>query len=278
METVGKPQKVKKVCRHYRKGHCKYREKCKFSHQVEECEDWLKSENSCKNLHCKNRHAVICLFNTINKCRFGKRCRYLHREKNTKDLENYVEMVKLDKLEKELELLKAENISLKEALKDLTEEVRDIKVNVCQLKEKEVEIVEDTCTENKDMEAAKEEIQVFVEDKVVVHVGKMFKMLQKDTKLLMDIQIEDKIEGYKEDQKRREKEVEKMENELEGKLEKQEEIARRIEHMAENNEEQIRELQLENINDENELKRELTKMKETLKTLLHGHYPIGNGR
>ena len=259
-------KKKRKTCKYFKRGFCKNRNGCRFLHTLENCEDWIQKEGSCINQHCQKRHIPTCIYNNIGKCRFGPKCHYIHKTTKQNDLE------------KELELLKEENISLKQALKDLAEEVRDIKVNVCKLKEKEVEIVEDTGTENMDMEAAKEEIQVFVEDKVVVHVEKMFKMLQKDTKLLMDIQIEDKIEGYKEDQKRREKEVEKMENELEGKLEKQEEIARRIEHMAENNEEQIRELQLENINDEKEFKRELTKMKETLKTLLHGHYPIGNGR
>ena len=171
METGSNPKKVKtksqKLCRHFKKGFCKNKERCRYSHKVENCEDWIQEEGSCINKHCQKRHIPTCIYNNIGKCRFGPKCHYIHKTTKQNDLK------------KELELLKEENISLKQALKDLAEEVRDIKVNVCKLKEKEVEIVEDTGTENMDMEAAKEEIQVFVEDKVVVHVEKCLRCSKK---------------------------------------------------------------------------------------------------
>ena len=149
------PKKVKtksqKLCKYFKKGFCKSRERCRYSHKVEHCEDWLRSENDCKKQHCKDRHVVTCLFNSIDKCRFGPRCQYIHRKSPKNELRH------------ELEFIKEDNITLKQTIKDLTKLVSELKTNMDQLKGKEMEI--DVVAQK--MYVTKEEVANIVKGKVI---------------------------------------------------------------------------------------------------------------
>ena len=149
------PKKVKtksqKLCKYFKKGFCKSRERCRYSHKVEHCEDWLRSENDCKKQHCKDRHVVTCLFNSIDKCRFGPRCQYIHRKSPKNELRQ------------ELDLIKEDNITLKQTIKDLTKLVSELKANMDQIKGKEMEI--DVVAQK--MYVTKEEVANIVKGKVI---------------------------------------------------------------------------------------------------------------
>ena len=149
------PKKVKtksqKLCKYFKKGFCKGRERCRYSHKVEHCEDWLRSESDCKKQHCKGRHVVTCLFNSIDKCRFGPRCQYIHRKSPKNELRQ------------ELDLIKGDNITLKQTIMDLTKLVSELKANMDQLKEKGVErdVVEQK------MCVTKDEVTIIIKDTVI---------------------------------------------------------------------------------------------------------------
>ena len=168
METGSKPKKVKtksqKLCKYFKKGFCKGRERCRYSHKVEHCEDWLRSESDCKKQHCKGRHVVTCLFNSIDKCRFGPRCQYIHRKSPKNELRQ------------ELDLIKGDNITLKQTIKDLTKLVSELKANMDQIKGKEMEI-----------EVTKEEVANIVKGKVI--------SIMEEQKAIIEEVIEKEKEG-----------------------------------------------------------------------------------
>ena len=173
------PKKVKtksqKLCRYFKKGFCKNRERCRYSHKVEHCEDWLRSESDCKKQHCKGRHVVTCLFNSIDKCRFGPRCQYIHRESPKNELRQ------------ELDLIKGDNITLKQTIMDLTKLVSELKANMDQLKEKGVErdVVEQK------MCVTKDEVTIIIKDTVISSM--------EENKAIIEEVIEKEKEGRERD-------------------------------------------------------------------------------
>ena len=68
-----------KRCRYFNKGHCKYREKCKFYHPKIICKNYLEN-GKCESTDCCDRHPKICKFWSKNKagCRRGSDCDFLH--------------------------------------------------------------------------------------------------------------------------------------------------------------------------------------------------------
>ena len=68
-----------KRCRYFNKGHCKYREKCKFYHPKTICKNYLES-GKCESTDCSDRHPKLCRFWSKNKagCRRGSDCDFLH--------------------------------------------------------------------------------------------------------------------------------------------------------------------------------------------------------
>ena len=179
METVRKPKKVKtksqKLCRYFKKGFCKSRERCRYSHKVEHCEDWLRSESDCKKQHCKDRHVVTCLFNSIDKCRFGPRCQYIHRKSPKNELRQ------------ELDLIKGDNITLKQTIMDLTKLVSELKANMDQLKEKGVErdvVEQNMCVTN-------DEVTIIIKDTVISSM--------EENKAIIEEVIEKEKEGRERD-------------------------------------------------------------------------------
>ena len=173
------PKKVKtksqKLCKYFKKGFCKGRERCRYSHKVEHCEDWLRSESDCKKQHCKGRHVVTCLFNSIDKCRFGPRCQYIHRKSPKNELRQ------------ELDLIKGDNITLKQTIMDLTKLVSELKANMDQLKEKGVErdVVEQK------MCVTKDEVTIIIKDTVISSM--------EENKAIIEEVIEKEKEGRERD-------------------------------------------------------------------------------
>ena len=173
------PKKVKtksqKLCKYFKKGFCKSKERCRYSHKVEHCEDWLRSESDCKKQHCKDRHVVTCLFNSIDKCRFGPRCQYIHRKSPKNELRQ------------ELELIKEDNITLKQTIKDLTKLVSELKANMDQIKGKEMEI-----------EVVAQKMYVTKEDVANIVKGKVISIMEEQKAIIEEV-IEKEKEGRERD-------------------------------------------------------------------------------
>lgn len=70
-----KMTEIKQKCQYYNSGYCKYKEKCTFSHPIEEC------EMSCKETTCPKRHRKLCRYG--ERCRHKSKCSYKHRENQT---------------------------------------------------------------------------------------------------------------------------------------------------------------------------------------------------
>ena len=51
--------KIKKKCRHFNSGHCRYKSDCRFSHPIETCKIYLE-EGKCERKQCKDRNPKIC--------------------------------------------------------------------------------------------------------------------------------------------------------------------------------------------------------------------------
>ena len=65
------------VCRYFRFGHCKYKERCRLQHVKEFCEN-----QSCEIRSCSLRHPKACkYFRDYNRCKFGEYCDFKHVEK-----------------------------------------------------------------------------------------------------------------------------------------------------------------------------------------------------
>ena len=57
-ENVGEVNKKKKKCRYFNCGYCKYKEKCRFEHPTQICEDYRKGK--CVGSKCPFRHPKSC--------------------------------------------------------------------------------------------------------------------------------------------------------------------------------------------------------------------------
>ena len=66
-----------KICRHYDRGHCKYGDKCRFTHNSEICVKYLKGEK-CIQMSCSSRHPKVCKYWKKNECKREVKCSYLH--------------------------------------------------------------------------------------------------------------------------------------------------------------------------------------------------------
>jgi len=84
------------VCLSYKYGYCKFRNNCEKIHLKDKCEN-----PQCNGYKCDNRHPRECFFfKNFGRCKFGTYCYYTHSE--TKEI----------KLEEEVNMLKAEIVSL----------------------------------------------------------------------------------------------------------------------------------------------------------------------
>ena len=62
------------VCSYFRRGYCKYKDRCRNLHISETCK-----YNDCANNSCQYRHPLPCrYFALYGVCRFGLNCSYQH--------------------------------------------------------------------------------------------------------------------------------------------------------------------------------------------------------
>ena len=93
-----KTRPIKRKCRYYNRGFCKYGEKCKFYHSSDICSDYVE-EGICHKSECVERHPKVCRYWTGNSngCRRdGSTCQYLHfvigKEANSEDKNGTLDM------------------------------------------------------------------------------------------------------------------------------------------------------------------------------------------
>ena len=68
-----------KQCKFDRTGFCKMREWCPFYHSEEVCENHVVF-GVCSKLNCWRRHPHTCHTFELSECKWGKMCRYIHKE------------------------------------------------------------------------------------------------------------------------------------------------------------------------------------------------------
>ena len=80
-------------CRYFNKGHCKYRERCKFNHPKDICKTYLDC-GKCVIENCRDRHPQLCKYWSKSKsgCKRNSSCDFLHvtlvqGDVNVKDVE-----------------------------------------------------------------------------------------------------------------------------------------------------------------------------------------------
>lgn len=76
-----------KICNNFLNGNCKFGDKCKFSHEKEECRHFrdfgvCKYGDQCKYIHNKKSKGICREYEATKTCRFGNKCRYEHIEKS----------------------------------------------------------------------------------------------------------------------------------------------------------------------------------------------------
>ena len=78
VNDAGKNEKKMKICRYFNRGYCKYKNKCRFVHSQNICEEYLKNEK-CGAKVCTDRHPKKCRWIKTNVgCRRVSECEYLH--------------------------------------------------------------------------------------------------------------------------------------------------------------------------------------------------------
>ena len=76
----------KRKCRYYNRGHCKYRERCKYVHSKHICQGYLNS-GKYDSKSCADRHPKVCKFWTKSKsgCIRKTSCDFLHETPTKED-------------------------------------------------------------------------------------------------------------------------------------------------------------------------------------------------
>ena len=69
--TREKFEGVENKCRYWDRGHCKFKNECKFEHPMENCESFLKDGN-CSQIKCLRRHPKSCHYWKGTGCKRGK--------------------------------------------------------------------------------------------------------------------------------------------------------------------------------------------------------------
>ena len=83
---------MRRKCRYYNRGHCKYRERCKFYHPRDICKKHLES-GKCDIKECSDRHPKVCKYwNTSNNgCKRKTECDFLHEDLAKTDVKDDIE-------------------------------------------------------------------------------------------------------------------------------------------------------------------------------------------
>ena len=122
--------KIDYICKHYKFGYCKLKDKCEKYHVKEECKDGI----HCKAIKaCPLRHPKMCkriVFEGL--CGFGETCAYNHKTR--------------------LNLHGVDNDDIHEDVKKLREEVKQLKITLEEITsiQREGEILKDSIKELKE--------------------------------------------------------------------------------------------------------------------------------
>jgi len=77
--SVSRVGRVRAKCYNYNMGYCKFRRNCANFHPLQEC-----PQKPCYDNACQKRHRIPCkFFLKKGKCKFGKRCEFLHEGGNS---------------------------------------------------------------------------------------------------------------------------------------------------------------------------------------------------
>ena len=89
----GEVKTVKKKCRYFNRGFCKYKTKCRFVHPKQICQQHTK-DNKCEKRYCQDRHPKTCKWlSTEFGCKRSD-CEYLHVTLVTDEVQVQVENFK----------------------------------------------------------------------------------------------------------------------------------------------------------------------------------------
>ena len=125
-------------CKYNYFGHCKYESTCHKKHLSETCSNF-----PCRAQNCKKRHPYLCrYFENFNKCKFGDKCSYLHRENQSYLNLKEIHMLKEQILKLQVEKNNLENIIIK--LNNMEEEIKYLREKL----EKSETIILDSKVEN----------------------------------------------------------------------------------------------------------------------------------
>ena len=80
----GERNKVRKRCRYYNRGYCKYKQKCRYFHPKQICKDYLEY-GGCTNKDCMERHPLRCKWLKSESGCNRSNCEYLHNTLATHD-------------------------------------------------------------------------------------------------------------------------------------------------------------------------------------------------
>ena len=72
-------QRLVKKCRYFNRGHCRYREKCRFNHPKDICKKYIDC-GKCELKNCSDRHTKACKFWSKSNmgCKRNDLCDFLH--------------------------------------------------------------------------------------------------------------------------------------------------------------------------------------------------------
>jgi hypothetical protein len=142
-------RKMDYICKHYKFGYCKLKDKCEKYHVKEECRDGI----HCKAIKaCPLRHPKMCRRIVLEGlCGFGEKCSYNHKTRlnihgddiheDVKKLREEVKQLKIT-LE-EITSIQSEGEILKDSIKELEEDIKLLKTSNKALVNRITELEED---------------------------------------------------------------------------------------------------------------------------------------
>ena len=106
--------KKENVCKYHNVGFCKYRDKCKLFHSIEDC------DRKCNINNCIKRHRKICRHG--ESCKHKQKCQFIHDQKEDQNV-----IKQISDLNKAVKDLSEKNVMNREKINDLEQEVKEIK-------------------------------------------------------------------------------------------------------------------------------------------------------
>ena len=280
-----------KRCKYYLFGHCNMKKLCPFSHQIETCEEGRR----CKNSVCVKRHPKDCQYYT--KCKFSG-CNHLHPGKISKKNNRETVLFSLDineegnvdrtannlELERKLDILQSSHLNLElsvnkfeKKMKEMeekakeqeyklqtkNEEINSLKTKI-RYKEDKFKKKEEEVTNLEDMLNSKNETAKELREKLEIAKITIL-MLEKDNEATRE-----KVTENEEALQMKQEEVNSLEARVKTICETWKSNHNRLE---EENHKRVAELQNEvkmmqmEINNKNEVEKELDMVREELKTV-----------